>query len=63
MAFAVNPEALTKECKKRNAEACFNLGWMYTQGTGVRQSDDEALKLYGRACDLKNKRGVKATRS
>ena len=34
--------------------ACFELAEMYYKGQGLRQSKIDALKYYGRACDLKS---------
>lgn len=37
-----------------NAEAMFNLGWMYTNGQGVSRDDVKAVEWYQKAADLGN---------
>ena len=36
---------------------CFNLGFMYEEGKGVKQDDFKALKFYQKACGLNNGTG------
>ena len=44
-------------CEGGRAGGCEGLGWLYQYGKGVRQSKTEALKYYGKACDLKDQYG------
>ncbi len=37
-----------------NADAMFNLGWLYEDGNGVEQSYEKAAELYQKAADLGN---------
>lgn len=39
------------------ADGCMKLGWMYEDGRGALQSKKEALKYFGKACDLKHQGG------
>ena len=50
-------ELYRKACDGQEAGGCFNLGVTYATGIGVRQSDDEARKFLGKACDLKSESG------
>ena len=34
-----------------NAQAQFNLGWMYANGQGVRQDDAQAVQWFGKAAE------------
>ncbi|MFM8541265.1 MAG: tetratricopeptide repeat protein [Nitrospira sp.] len=45
------------QCDRGDAIGCFNLGTMYENGDGVKQSDTGALNYYGKACDLKDEDG------
>ena len=46
-------EGLTKRCQKGEATACWSLGLMYDEGTGVRQDKFKAVELYRHACEGK----------
>ena len=46
-----------KACDGGEALACWSLAWLYQYGKGVRQNKTEALKYYGKACDLKDQYG------
>ena len=54
VASAETPQELTTQCQKGEAAACFNLGYMYGNGTGVTQDDFKAVELYRKACDGKD---------
>jgi hypothetical protein len=41
----------TALCEGGEAAGCFNLGWMYRQGEGVAQDDQQAVALYRQACE------------
>ena len=41
------------------ASGCNNLGLLYYQGQGVRQSSTKAKELLGKACDMGNANGCK----
>ncbi|MCG3769875.1 MAG: putative beta-lactamase HcpC [Nitrosomonadaceae bacterium] len=57
VASAETPQELTTQCQKGEAAACFNLGYMYGNGTGVTQDDFKAVELYRKACDGQNATG------
>ena len=40
-----------KACEGGNAAGCSNLGFLYANGRGVRQSYAKAAKLYKKACE------------
>lgn len=44
---------LEKSCKKRGAQACTALGYLYENGLGIAKNIKRALSHYGRACDLR----------
>jgi len=46
-----------KACEGRYAIGCTDLGIAYQAGLGVRQNNAEALKYFGKACDLKDEEG------
>ena len=52
-------ELYRQTCDKQDSTSCALLGLMYEFGTGVRQSREDALTFYGKACDLKNELGCK----
>ena len=52
-------EESKKACDGGETAGCLNLGNMYYQGEGVRQSNDIAQVYYGKACDGGNARGCK----
>ncbi len=39
------------------ADGCVNLGNAHIRGEGARADEGEALKFYGKACDLQNSNG------
>lgn len=41
----------TKSCDGGDTEGCYNLGIMYLNGQGVKQSNSKARELFGKACD------------
>ena len=41
-----------KACDGGNAKGCYNLGFLYKNGQGVRQSYANAKEYYGKACDM-----------
>jgi len=45
-------ELLEKACGTGIATACEDLGTLYARGTGLPQSDDQAIALYRQACEL-----------
>ena len=54
-ALAASPDKqvakLQKKCDKPKVEACVELGQLYMDGTGVEQDFDQAIKLFGFACN------------
>ena len=40
-----------KSCDGGDTEGCYNLGVMYLNGQGVKQSNSKARELFGKACD------------
>ena len=52
-------ELYGKACDGGNANGCSNLGSMYFSGKGVKQSNVNALKYSGMACDMKSELGCK----
>ena len=46
--------AFDDACVKGDAEACRNLGVLYSEGNGVPKDPVRALALYGQACDKDN---------
>ena len=50
-------EGLTKRCQKGEALACWSLGYMYDEGTGVRQDKFKAVEFYRKACDGQQAKG------
>ena len=57
VASAQTSEELTTQCQQGNAEACFNLGVAYDNGTGLTQDAVKAVALYQRACDAQHAKG------
>ncbi len=53
-------ELYRRACDGGEAGGCWGLAWFYQYGKGVRQSKTEALKFYGKACDLKDQDGCDA---
>ena len=45
-------EYYEKGCDGGGGYSCLMLGGMYEEGLGVKQSDSQALKFLGLACDL-----------
>jgi hypothetical protein len=43
----------TKACDGGDAVGCYNLGLMYFNGQGVKQSKSLALKYFAVSCDMK----------
>jgi len=43
---------LKNACDGGDAKGCFNLGFLYEDGQGVRQNFSTANQYYGKACDL-----------
>jgi len=43
---------LCAAAQQRDAEAAFELGWLYLQGRGVRHNEPLALAWFGRAAEL-----------
>ncbi|MFA6137401.1 MAG: tetratricopeptide repeat protein [Sulfurimonas sp.] len=39
-----------EDCKKGNAEYCFNIGYMYGQGYSVERNSKKAFEFYLKAC-------------
>lgn len=56
-AFADKITDSKENCEGGNSKTCFNLGWMYNQGKGVKQGNSEAVEFYKKACDLKSQTG------
>lgn len=46
-----------KACDGGEALGCTSLGIAYQFGEGVKKDRAEALRYYGKACDLKNQMG------
>jgi uncharacterized protein len=46
-----------KACDMGDAGGCFNLGFLYYNGYGVRQNMQTAKELFGKACDLGEQMG------
>jgi TPR repeat protein len=44
-----------KAAKQGNADAQYNLGWMYANGLGVEQNDAAAAKWFGKAAEQGDK--------
>ena len=42
---------MKKACDGGNIDGCYNLGILYEEGKGVRQSSSKAKGFYGKACD------------
>jgi TPR repeat protein len=53
-ALAVVGNKPTKACDLNFSGGCYNLGFVYEKGKGVKQDDFKALKFYQKACDLNN---------
>ncbi len=45
-------ELFTKACNSGNANACYNIGYMYSNGHGVNQDYSAALNPYKKACEM-----------
>ena len=45
-------EMYRKACDGDLESECYSLGVAYAQGQGVQQSNDEALKLFRKSCEL-----------
>jgi uncharacterized protein len=45
---------LRKACDGKNGQACANLGFLYSKGSGVLLDLAKAVQLFGVACDLDN---------
>ncbi len=41
-----------KACKEGNAQGCYELGYMYYSGKGIKQDDSKGLQFYNKACDM-----------
>jgi TPR repeat protein len=39
-------------CDRREARACYRLGWLHEEGVGVRRDVKRAITLYDQACSL-----------
>ncbi|MDA0831391.1 MAG: tetratricopeptide repeat protein [Proteobacteria bacterium] len=50
-------EYYVKACDQGRANSCMKIGNAYERGIGVEQSDNQALKFFGLACDLKSEWG------
>lgn len=46
-----------KACDSGDTSGCANLGFMYNNGTGVKQDSFKAVELYIKACDGGNAGG------
>ena len=46
--------------ERQDGDAMMQLGWMYETGTGVPQSDAEALRLYGMAAERRSSAGLRS---
>ena len=53
-------ELYKKACDMGYAQGCNNLGLLYVNGQGVRQSYTKAAELYKKACDMGFTGGCKA---
>ena len=45
-------ELSKKACDSGEARGCFNLGFLYENGQGVKQDFPTAKQYFGKACDL-----------
>ena len=52
-------ELFGKACNNGNIKGCYNLGFMFSNGDGVRQDKRKAKELYSKACDGGNMAGCK----
>lgn len=50
-----------KACESGDPLACFELGYLYENGMGMRQDKGNALKYYTKACNLKYQFACEAT--
>lgn len=53
--------AYKEACESGDPIACFELGYLYENGMGMRQDKSAALKYYTKACDLKYQFACEAT--
>jgi TPR repeat protein len=47
-------------CHRGDATACFELGYLYENGMGMKQNKRQALYYYKKACDLKYQFGCES---
>ncbi|SMM99363.1 TETRATRICOPEPTIDE REPEAT FAMILY PROTEIN [uncultured Candidatus Thioglobus sp.] len=52
-------ESYKKACELGDDRGCHVLGVMYERGKGTREDKKEAIKYYGKACNLKSQSGCK----
>lgn len=50
-------ELYDKACDGGSVIGCFNLGYLYEDGQGVKQNLSTAKKYFGKACDLGEQKG------
>jgi len=48
---------LAKACENGNAQGCFTLGYMYKNGSGIKQDTQKTIALWERACMLGDSNG------
>ena len=46
-----------KACDGGDMKGCYNLGFLYANGQGVKQNRQKAKELFGKACDGGDERG------
>ena len=49
--YAQTAKLYEKACNGGDADGCFNLGWLYDDGQGVKQNYAQAAKFYEQACN------------
>jgi len=49
--------SLSQDCKAGDASGCYNAGWLYREGSGVKRDDALAFVLFTKACDGGNEHG------
>lgn len=49
--YQMAAQQFKKACDGENASGCYNLGFLYENGQGVKQNYFKAKEFYGKACD------------